>query len=83
MNWHNLKITRKNADGTMRVETDFEMSIRDAADTGVFNNLGVMDIHKVEFSGPAAGPHFADVTQAYLSHYHEMTHETPMDVKRR
>ncbi len=82
--WHNLRLTRRLNDGSMVVFSDFNMSLKEAVEDGVHNNLGVMDIFKVEYSGPYADPrHMKDVTENYKMLYHGMTHDAKPDIKRR
>jgi hypothetical protein len=86
--WHNIRYTRSLPSGGMVVTSDFEMSLSDAVDTGVFHNHGVNDLVKVEWCG-AQGPKpegydeqgkyfrgsvWRDMTEAYKLQYHERTH---------
>ena len=59
-NWHNIRWTRRANDGKLVVNSDFEYSVEEAVEN---------DLVVVEFSGPAGGPHFDNVTDYYLSQY--------------
>jgi hypothetical protein len=71
--WHNIRYYYTNG----RTVTDFELTVEDAVDTGVFENRGVLDLVKVEWCGPA-GPtessYWKDITALYKAGYHERTH---------
>lgn len=68
-NWHNIRWTRRENDGTLKVNSDFEMSVAEAVENDLFHKRGTRDLLLVEFSGPAGGPHFENVTDHYLAQY--------------
>ena len=75
--WHNIRYTRLVGLDEAVQTSDFEMSVADAVDTGVHNNLGVLNLLKVEWCGPAGPTETAvwkDITEAYKRGYHERTH---------
>lgn len=68
-NWHNIRWTRRANDGKLVVNSDFEYSVEEAVENDLFHKRGTRDLVVVEFSGPAGGPHFDNVTDYYLSQY--------------
>lgn len=70
----NFRLTRQNPDGSMSVEMDFHMSLKEAVEDAIFGNKGVINVHKVEWAGPHIGQNWLDATGYYLGLYHEGTH---------
>lgn len=63
-NWHNFRMTRL-VDGKATISTDFHMSVYDAAEDAVRDNLSILDVHKVEWKGAHIGQKWRDVTDYY------------------
>jgi hypothetical protein len=74
--WHNLRITRRNANSeSVVVTTDFERTLAEAVESNIFHNLGVVDIVSVEWKDPDyMGKNWRDVTETFRNMFHEGTH---------
>lgn len=67
--WHNIIWTRRLPSGKLVKTSDFEYSVAEAVENDLFHKRDTRDLVSVEFSGPAGGQHFADVTAFYLSQF--------------
>jgi hypothetical protein len=72
--WHNFRLTRVNPDGSMSIESDFNMSVKEAVEDATFAGKAIVNVHKVEWKGIHIGPTWSDVTDTYRNLFHEATH---------
>lgn len=67
--WHNVRYTRNG-----KVSTDFEMSLADAVNTGLFQRSGLDGLEKVEYAGTQYVGAWEDVTAEYKRQYRQGAH---------
>lgn len=68
----NLRLTRRLPDDSMETKSRYSMSVIEAAQDDFYDNMGVMDIHSVEWRGAHIGQDWHNVTTAYLAAAHEL-----------